>query len=98
MTSTRPCLASLILLVTLSTAMADGAKRTTTTNVTTKSDRTERRVVTGSLIPERTAPGIRHANMTRSTGPVIILTSADIQRIGARDLADALSRGIAIGR
>jgi hypothetical protein len=91
MKPSRSGLASLLLLLSLGTAMAEGTKRSTTNSASAK-----RVVVTGSLIPERPSETSRRPNMTRPTGPVIILTGADIQRIGARDLADALRRGTAL--
>jgi hypothetical protein len=91
MNAIRPWLIFLALLP-LATAVADGAKRP----ASSKPAATGRAVITGSLIPERTNGPSRRPNFTRPTGPVIILTSEDIQRIGARDLADALRRGIAI--
>lgn len=89
MNANRAFFTSLTLILWASAAQADGAKRTTP-----KPARESRVVVTGSLIPERSAE--RHQNTTRATGPVVVLTSADIQRIGARDLADALRRGTAL--
>ena len=93
MNSTRPGLAWLILLLSLGPALADGAKR-----ITTKTEATHPQVVTGSLIPDHTRVASPRPNLTRPTGPVLILTSAGIQRIGARDLADALRRGTALAR
>lgn len=91
MNSPRSGIVSLLLLLSLGTASAEGAKRTTP-----KATATDRQVVTGSLIPERPRSPSQRSNLTRPTGPLIILTSAELQRIGARDLADALRRGTAL--
>ena len=48
--------------------------------------------VTGSMIPVDAREAGRTSS--RASGTVVVLTSADLQRIGARDLADALRRGV----
>lgn len=87
-----------------SIARADGAKRATEPKVKSsaccdacgpKSSSKSKAAITGSLIPDR--PGSARDNTTRASGPVVILTAADLQRIGARDLTDALRRGIGTG-
>ncbi len=88
MNAFRSLLTSLALILAVNAARAESPKRTS------PKPSSEGRVVTGSLIPEKA--GGRRQNTTRATGPVVVLTSADIQRIGARDLADALRRGTAL--
>jgi outer membrane receptor for ferrienterochelin and colicin len=86
----------------LTALQADGAKRTPTDRCEavgcTKARMTKQAkvTVTGSMIPVSTSEA-RHTT-SRASGPVVVLTSKDLQLMGARDLADALRRGIPTGR
>lgn len=81
---------------------ADGAKRTPADCCQTAScskariPKQAKVTLTGSMIPV-TASESRHT-ASRASGPVVVLTSRDLQLMGARDLADALRRGIPTGR
>ena len=48
--------------------------------------------ITGSLIPAQA--GMAGKMYAHTISPVVVITRADLQRMGARDVADALHRGV----
>lgn len=53
-------------------------------------------MITGSLIPARA--GLVGKMYAHTFSPVVVITRADLQRMGARDVADALHRSVSRAR
>jgi hypothetical protein len=98
MKTTRFLLTILVTALVVGFAQAEESKKTADNQgkspcaKATATGKKRKVVVTGSAIPVEVGPDGKHPVPTAS--PVVVLTQEEMRRLGARDLADVLRRGV----